>query len=219
MQDTDFNSKNLLQVIDNQYFGCINYYSSLFKNINVKIEQCDNYQKMTFRNRCTIVGSNGLVDLSIPVVGGRNKKQLMRDVKIDYSQAWQRQHIKTISSCYGKAPFYDYYITDIIKLLNCQSFFLFDFNWEIMLWLKKIMQIPVEISFTENFIYNYNQELIIDNRNKWLPKNFLQNDNVIKYLQVFEDKFGFQKNVSVIDLLFCEGPNAKNLLKSNAYSI
>ena len=219
MQDNDFNLKKITQIVDCQYFGCVNYYSSLFKCTNVKIEQFDNYPKMTFRNRCTIVGSNGRVDLSIPVVGGRNKRQLMRDVKMDYSQAWQRQHIKTINSCYGKAPFYDYYISDIVKLLNCQSVFLFDFNWEIIIWLKKIMQIPTEISLTENYICNYDQELITDNRNRWLPKNFMQIDDSIKYLQVFEDKIGFQKNVSILDLLFCEGPNAKNLLKSNAVPI
>ncbi|MBC7652570.1 MAG: WbqC family protein, partial [Deinococcales bacterium] len=172
MQNSNLIIKNITQVIDNQYFGCVNYYSSLFDVINVKMEQCDNFQKMSFRNRCTIISSNGLVDLSIPVVGGRNKKQLMRDVKIDYTQAWQRQHIKTITSCYGKAPFFEYYINDIDKLLKCQSFFLFDFNLEIMLWLKKIIQIPIDILFTENFVAHYDQDSIIDNRNKWLPKNF-----------------------------------------------
>lgn len=215
MQNSNLITKNITQVIDNQYFGCVNYYNSLFNVINVKIEQCDNYQKMSFRNRCTIISSNGLVDLSIPVVGGRNKKQLMRDVKIDYTQAWQRQHIKTITSCYGKAPFFEYYINDIDKLLKCQSFFLFDFNLEIMLWLKKIIQIPIDILFTENFVAHYDQDSIIDNRNKWLPKNFQLANNVIKYQQVFEEKIGFQKNVSIIDMLFCEGPNTKNLLQSN----
>ena len=205
-----------MQIIDYQYFGSINYCNTLFKFLNTEIELFDNYQKMSFRNRCTVVGSNGLVHLSIPVVGGRNKKQLMRDVKIDYSQAWQRQHIKTITSCYGKAPFFEYYINDMEKLIKCQSIFLVDFNWEIMLWLKMIIQIPTEISFTENFITDYNSKNIVDNRNKWLPNKIIIDDDVIKYQQVFEDKIGFQKNVSIIDLLFCEGPNAKNLLKSNA---
>jgi hypothetical protein len=215
MLNENYGLNNVLQVIDCQYFGCVSYYTGLFQYSNNEIEQFDNYQKMSFRNRCTIVGSNGLVDLSIPVVGGRNKKQLMRDVKIDYSQAWQRQHIKTINSCYGKAPFYEYYINDIEKLIKCQSVFLFDFNWKIMLWLKKIIQITTDINFTKTFVANYVEEFIIDNRNKWVPKNYQLIDGVIKYQQVFEDKIGFQKNVSIIDLLFCEGPNAKHLLKSN----
>ncbi len=217
MLNNNFINKKITQIIDNQYFGSINYYSTLFKFLNTEIELFDNYQKMSFRNRCIVVGSNGLVHLSIPVVGGRNKKQLMRDVKIDYSQAWQRQHIKTITSCYGKAPFYEYYINDIEKLIKCQSIFLVDFNWEIMLWLKRIIQIPTEISFTENFIAEYNSKNIVDNRNKWLPNKFIIDEDVIKYQQVFEDKIGFQKNVSIIDLLFCEGSNAKNLLKSNVF--
>ena len=106
--NSNFNKIKIIQIVDYQYFGSINYCNTLFKFLNTEIELFDNYQKMSFRNRCTVVGSNGLVHLSIPVVGGRNKKQLMRDVKIDYSQAWQRQHIKTITSCYGKAPFFEY---------------------------------------------------------------------------------------------------------------
>ncbi|MBC7720561.1 MAG: WbqC family protein [Pedobacter sp.] len=216
MENDDLILKNIIQVIDNQYFGCVSYYNSLFWYSNTKIERCDNFQKMSFRNRCTIAGSNGLVNLTIPVVGGRNKKQLMQDVKIDQTQAWQLQHFKTILSCYGKSPFFEFYRDDVEKLLKCQDIFLFDFNFKILIWLKKILQLPGEIEVTNNFIVSYDSSDIIDNRNKWLPKNFQQADShSIIYQQVFEGRIGFQKNLSILDLLFCEGPNAKNLLKSN----
>ena len=216
MQNDDLILKKIVQIIDNQYFGCVSYYNSLFKYSNTKIERCDNFRKMSFRNRCTIAGSNGLVNLTIPVVGGRNKKQLMQDVKIDQTQAWQQQHFKTILSCYGKSPFFEFYRDDVEKLLKCQQSFLFDFNFEILIWLKKILQLPGEIEVTDNFIVSYDSSDIIDNRNKCLPKNFQQVDShSIIYQQVFEERIGFQKNLSILDLLFCEGPNAKNLLKGN----
>ena len=216
MQNLDFIIKNNAQVIENQYLGSVYYYSDLFRYTNTKIEKCDNFQKMSFRNRCTIAGSNGLVNLTIPVVGGRNKKQLMQDVKIDQTQAWQQQHFKTILSCYGKSPFFEFYRDDVEKLLKCQQSFLFDFNFEILIWLKKILQLANEIGVTNYFIANYDSNYITDNRNKWLPKNFQQGGNhSIIYPQVFEERIGFQKNLSILDLLFCEGPNAKNLLKGN----
>ncbi len=216
MENNNFISKNSTQIIDNQYFGCVSYFNSLFNYSNTKIERCDNFQKMSFRNRCIIAGSNGLVHLTIPVVGGRNKKQLMKDVKIDQTQAWQQQHFKTILSCYGKSPFFEFYRDDVEKLLKCQQVFLFDFNFDILIWLKKALQLPTEIGVTDSFIVQYDNADIIDNRNKWLPKNFQQDEkHNITYLQVFENRIGFQKNLSVLDLLFCEGPNARNLLESN----
>ncbi len=215
MQNNNLILINNTQIIDSQYFGCVNYHSSLFNCTNTKIERCDNFKKMTFRNRCTIVGSNGLVSLTIPVVGGRNKKQLMQDVKIDYTQGWQNQHIKTICSCYGKAPFFEHYRDGVVKLLKWQPIFLFDFNFEILIWLKKILQLTNEIVVTENFISNYEVINIVDNRNKYLPKNFQLKKSSIIYPQVFEEKIGFQTNLSILDMLFCEGPNAKNLLNTN----
>lgn len=215
MQNNIFYTNKNLQIVDSQYFGCINYYNSLFNYSNTEIEQFDNFQKMSFRNRCTIAGSNGLIDLTVPVVGGRNKRQLMKDVKIDYSQGWQKQHIKTINSCYGKSPFYEYYKDSIEKLLKCQYFFLIDLNMEILIWLKKMLQVPNDISFTRTYLIYDEKEKIINNRNKYLPNNFQSQEISINYSQVFEEKIGFQSNLSILDMLFCEGPNAKNLLNIN----
>jgi hypothetical protein len=215
MKLDNFNLKKSSQIIDSQYFGCINYYKNLFNYTDNIIEVFDNYQKMSFRNRCTLAGSNGLVDLSIPIVGGRKKKQLMRDVKIDYNQTWQQQHIKTIRSCYGKSPFFEYFILDIEKMLKCQHHFLLDLNQVIFFWVKKIIQLQANISFSEDFVVDYSLLDIFDNRNKYLPKNFQQQSDSVIYSQVFEDRIGFYPNLSILDILFCEGPNTKHLLKGN----
>ncbi|MFC4233498.1 WbqC family protein [Parasediminibacterium paludis] len=207
--------KNFIQIADSQYFGSVNYYNNLFKHTNTIIELFDNYQKMSFRNRCTLIGSNGLIDLSIPIVGGRNKKQLMCEVKIDYSQPWQQQHIKTIKSCYGKSPFFEYFIFDIETLLKCQYNSLVDLNTALLNWTKKIVKLNNTISFSEAYQAKEVLNGIVDNRNLFMPKDFQKQVGIIKYTQVFESKIGFKPNVSILDMLFCEGPAAKNLLKGN----
>jgi hypothetical protein len=213
--ESDFFYKETNQIADSQYFGSVNYYNNLFRYTNTIIEVFDNYQKMSFRNRCTLVGSNGLIDLSIPIVGGRNKKQLMCEVKIDYSQPWQQQHIKTIKSCYGKSPFFEYFIFDIEKLLTCQYNSLVDLNTTLLNWTKKIVKLDNTISFSKAYQAKEVLNYIVDNRNLFMPKDFQKQVGIIKYTQVFESTIGFQPNVSILDMLFCEGPAAKNLLKGN----
>jgi len=212
---SDFILENTTQIADSQYFGSVNYYKNLFKHTNTIIEVYDSYQKMSFRNRCTLAGSNGLIDLSIPIVGGRNKRQLMGEVKIDYSQPWQQQHIKTIKSCYGKSPFFEYFIFDIEKMLKCQYDSLVDLNTELLNWTKKIVKLSNVINFSTAYTASEALEDIIDNRNLFMPKDFQMQKDIIKYTQVFEAKIGFQPNLSILDMLFCEGAATKSLLKSN----
>lgn len=212
---SDFILKKFIQIADSQYFGSVNYYKNLFTHTDTIIEVFDNYQKMSFRNRCTLAGSNGLIDLSIPIVGGRNKRQLMGEVKIDYSQPWQQQHIKTIKSCYGKSPFFEYFISDIEKMLKCQYNSLVDLNAELLYWTRKIVKLNNVISFSTAYQASEALEDITDSRNLFMPKDFQKQEDIIKYTQVFEGKIGFQPNLSILDLLFCEGPAAKNFLKGN----
>lgn len=196
------NSKIL---IENQYFGCIYYYLSLFKYSNIEIESCEWYQKMSFRNRCILYGSNGLITLSVPLEDGRNQRRLIKDVKIDYSAPWHQRHWKSIQSVYGKSPFFEYYASPLKGLLEKKQIFLFDLNTEIFHWLKKILKIEGEISFSET----YQKDVlagVVDYRNKWLPKNFQEEKSRFNYPQPFEEHLGFQHNLSILDFLFNEGP-------------
>ncbi|MFP5039991.1 WbqC family protein [Parasediminibacterium sp. JCM 36343] len=203
-------------IIENQYFAPVNYYVALFENTHCKIEQFEAYQKMSFRNRCIVVGSNGLINLTIPVEGGRNSRQLVKDIKISYSEAWQDRHWKAIVSSYAKAPFFEYYKHVAEKLIKKQDAFLLDKNMAILAWLKKVFHLPTEIELTNEYVDTMSVGEK-DFRNHWLPKNYKDVDSSqVVYNQVFESKLGFKKNASIMDLLFCEGPNAKDLLKAAA---
>lgn len=201
-------------VIEYQYFGSINYIKTLFHFSHVQFEVCETFQKMSFRNRMVLAGSNGLVSLSVPLEKGRDQKQLLKDVRISYSLPWQQQHWRTIESCYNRSPFYEYYRNWLEGFYNRRPVFLLDLNLEIMEWLVKQLKPSANITTTGEFIARYPAE-ITDYRNRWLPRNFQDMETGISYRQVFEDRIGFRKNLSILDLLFCEGPGARNLLSGN----
>ncbi len=201
-------------LIESQYFGTITYFNTLFQYTNIKIEQYENYQKMSFRNRCVVMGSNGTVNLSVPLDKGRNQKQLMKDVKISYAGNWQVQHFRTLESCYSRSPFFEFYRDGIWDLLQKQPIFLLDQNMAILEWLQKVLKLTASISLTESYLKEPTNE-VVDSRNSILPKNASNLLSPIQYTQVFEDRLGFQPNLSILDMLFCCGPNANTLLKDN----
>ncbi len=201
-------------IVEIQYFTTIDTVKTLIEKKHVRIEQYEHFQKMSFRNRCIISTANGLTLLTVPIKGGREQKALIRDVKINNSEPWQRTHMRTLISAYSKAPFFHYYICDIEILLNSTEKYLFDLNLKILSFIIKVLKIKVSVQLTSEYKLEYLDAL--DMRNKILPKNFQKDRENWKprYSQVFEDRLGFQPNLSILDLLFCEGPNAINLLTS-----
>ncbi len=205
-------------IIEYQYFGSINYINTLFQFSHIKFEVCESFQKMSFRNRMVIAGSNGLVNLSVPLEKGRDQKQLIKDVRISYSLPWQQQHWRTLESCYNRSPFYEFYRDGLESLYSKKPVFLLDLNREIRDWLWKVLKIPSVFSETGNYEAVFSND-ITDKRSHWLPKNFQLEPQSLTYQQVFQDRIGFQSNLSILDLLFCVGPSAHSLLKGNVLSI
>lgn len=116
------NFKNETLLVDIQYFGTINWIFTSFQYSNIEIEQYETYQKMSFRNRCVVLGGNGPVNLSVPLEKGRGQKTLMKDVKICWRGNWQVQHWRTIESGYNRSPFFDYYRDGLWDLLQKKRF-------------------------------------------------------------------------------------------------
>lgn len=206
-------TENIEQIlIDNQYFGTVNYINILFQFSNIKIEQYESYQKMSFRNRCMVAGSNGVVNLSVPLVKGRGQKLLMKDVRISHADNWQVQHWRTIESCYSRSPFFEFYRDAVLGLLEKKENFLLDMNMRILEWLQSTLKFPGRLSLTEEYRREYPAGTL-DLRNTMLPKNFGLSSTGLRYTQVFEDRIGFVPNLCVLDLLFCCGPQANSYLK------
>ncbi|MDB5211387.1 MAG: hypothetical protein JWQ30_2214, partial [Sediminibacterium sp.] len=205
------NIKNIEHlIIDIQYFGTINYINTLFQFSNIKIEQYESYQKMSFRNRCMVAGSNGLVNLSVPLEKGRGQKELMKDVRISHSANWQVQHWRTIESCYSRSPFFEFYRDAVWGLLEKKETFLLDLNLSILEWLKSVLKMQYSLCLTDTYVKEYPPE-VTDLRNTEFPKNYQNSPRDLRYTQVFEDRIGFVPNISILDLIFCCGPSAKSI--------
>ncbi len=172
---------------------------------------------MSFRNRCMVAGSNGVVNLSVPLEKGRGQKELMKDVRISHSANWQLQHWRTIESCYSRSPFFEFYRDAVWGLLEKKETFLLDLDLSILEWLKSVLKMQYSLSLTDTYLKEHPPE-VIDLRNTEFPKNYQDRLPDLRYTQVFEDRIGFVPNLSILDLLFCYGPSAKPLLEQNRSS-
>ena len=202
-------------IVDLQYFAPVILYKNLYNSSNITFEQCEYYQKMSFRNRCQIVGAEGLINLSVPLVKGRDQKTLMKDVKISDLQPWQARHWKTIVSCYSRSPWFEFYRDELEALYKKPFGWLVDWNRACFEWTLGRLKMPVSVSLTEVYRNEYDPAEWMDWRGQLLPKNREQGagETPLRYRQVFEERIGFIPNLSILDLLFCEGKEAATLLK------
>jgi len=201
-------------LLSTAYFAPIQCYSKLVWYEDVFIERHENYNKQSYRNRCTIYTANGLLDLVVPVAKTGELKMPITEVEISYDTLWQKLHFKAIESAYRRSPFYEYYIDELMTFFNTRHRYLYEFNMQILRTVCSLMKIPFRVQ--ESHEYMKPSEEIIDLRNGIHPKtNRRQTDvNYVppKYTQVFADKWGFKPNLSILDLLFNTGPEGKELL-------
>jgi hypothetical protein len=191
----------LQKIFSIAYFPPIDYVFEMKNADHVFVESYENYQKQTYRNRATILTGNGLQDLIIPVV--RSSVKVIKEIQIDNSVAWQRNHWKTIESAYNNSPYFLYYRDFFEPFFQKKQLFLFDFNLELLHLLRNLFHINNRISLTENFgVFPNNSE---DYRNYFLPKNRTFRPKNIEYQQVFADRYHFSENLACIDFLFTRG--------------
>ena len=195
------------------YFHNIAHYALMVKsNGKFALEVQDNYQKQTFRNRCDILAANGKLSLTIPVIYSQKKRQLTKDVRIFNEVNWQSQHLKSLQSAYRMSPFYEFYEDDLLPLFERKYDFLLDFTMTCFDLINSLLEIDFDFKKTEN--YQVNSEEIIDFRHLVQPKKSDFKNQ--RYAQVYEQKFGFIENLSILDLLFNEGPVSMNYLTAEA---
>ena len=165
---------------------------------------------MTFRNRCIISGANGLINLTVPIEGGRNQHTPMRDLKISNKENWQANHWKSIMSAYNKSPWFDHYRDDLEQLYKNRYELLWDWNMECFRWICDRMAIKLEVELADRYVAKYDVGEFEDWRNRLRPATINKEfPNPPKYHQVFSDRFGFIPNLSILDYLFCAGPRLR----------
>ena len=198
------------------YFAPVHFYARFLQHTCVYIEQYENFAKQTYRNRCVILGSNGPVSLIVPVVKGRGPKVLITDLQISYDEGWQRNHWQTIVSAYNSSPYFEYYQDELLPFYQKKTKFLLDYNLKIHATLCDFLEIENPVKLTTDFECVPDETLNL--REVISPKNRRKSDPAFiarEYTQVFTEKFGFLPNLSILDLLFNEGPNSYTLLQQS----
>jgi len=187
------------------YFPNIAHFVAMVKSDSVCFEVCDNYQKQSYRNRTEIYGANGKLALTVPVSYSQKNRQLYKDVKIANEDDWQLQHLKSLQSAYSMSPFFEFYIDDLMPLFETKFDFILDLNLKCFEILQDSLQLELNVS--ESTVFEKDALNKIDFRP--LAKRNYQANNLEYYTQVFSEKYGFISNLSILDLLFNEGPNTE----------
>lgn len=204
-------------VIHPGYFAPIDLFSVYLNAEEILWENEDNYQKQTYRNRQYIYGANGRLLLNIPVLHARTsdgKRQKYKDVQIKYDENWQSIHWKSLQSAYKSSPFFEFYADELQPLYQNKYKFLLDFNYKCWETLLNCLQIEEKNSKqTNRFLDTYNvKNNCVDNRYLIKAKRKSQFE-VQSYPQVFQEKHGFIPNLTILDVLFNEGPQTVSYLK------
>ena len=196
------------------YLPCIQFFSKIIQG-KVYLEHCENYTKGSYRNRCHIASAQGVQVLSIPLRGGKHQQQSIREVRISNDTPWNTQHWTAIKSAYGKSPFFEYYADELFSIFKKKYEFLWDWNWELLQKLLPLLQVNADLEYTSEY-QKITPSSVLDFRNGISPKphKALPDSNFTpyKYGQVFEAENGFLPNLSILDLLFCTGPEASFIL-------
>ncbi len=200
--------------IESQYFGSVDYIKQLVKANDVVIDIHEPFKKMGNRNRTSIVSANGPLLLTVPLQDGRDQKKAIKDVEICNQQNWQIKHLKAITSCYKRSPFFEYYESGLHDLLHTKHRYLVDLNMCLIHWLEKVLKTQFNISKTIELI-PFLDPNFIDVRDNSNTNNPSQNIVNQVYPQVFMDKIDFVPNASMLDLLFCMGPASNIYLKDS----
>lgn len=206
-----------IALLQTTYFGPIQWYQKLNRYDQCLIERFDSYQKQTYRNRCVIATANGLQALTVPVehnsqfsvLDGQWPKangQLVKDLRVSDHNQWRRVHWNALQSAYSESPFFEYYADDIRPFFEKKYAFLVDFNEAIRQKICELIDISPSVEYTSAYVTTADHDFrdVIRAKHPQPDAEF----EIRPYWQVFARKHGFIPNLSVLDLLFCMGPES-----------
>ena len=203
----------MIRLIHPVYFPNILSYALMTTGDKILFEVSDFYEKQTYRNRMYIQSANGKQMLTVPVKHTRTDgKQIYKDVLISYDFNWQKLHWRSLETAYRTSPYFEFYEDDLKPLFEKKFRFLVELNLETFQIINDLLELQITYELTETYREHYNNAMDI----RFL-KNAKNEPAVIKefpqYTQMFFDRHDFMPNLSILDLIFMEGPNAVNYLE------
>lgn len=197
-----------MTVFPTAYFGSIGYFKELVQYDVIFIETKEHFPKQTYRNRCDILSSDGILSLSIPVKKNSGNKTHTDDILLSNDENWKIRHWRSIKTAYQSSPYFDHYGMEVEELLNDSTQNLLEFNVKITKRIIKWLDIKVDIKFTTDFY----PPIENDYRMSLIAKNSFKNIEPAPYIQVFPDANSYRDSLSILDAIFCLGPMARKLL-------
>ncbi len=190
------------------YFGSIAYFQEMVKHDAILIEAKEHFPKQTYRNRCDIVSSDGILSLSIPTKKKNGSKTATEDIELSNDENWRIRHWRAINSAYHSAPFFDYYGIEVKEILMNDELNFLNYQINITKRILSWLDLSIEIDTTKEF-HSIKEN---DYRMNLVGKNNFQNIEPSPYIQVFPGENHYKKSLSILDAIFCEGPLARNLI-------
>lgn len=188
------------------YLPSIEYFSKILNHKdNILIENTENFQKQSYRNRAIIHSPNGALNLIVPVIKGSKNHTLVKDVRISYDFKWQRLHWMSLQTSYRSSAYFEYYEDELINFYEKKWEFLFDYNEELLQLMNRFLKININYNYTNSFEATYPE--LDDYRESIHPKH-ISDISFKPYFQVFEERNGFIPNLSIVDLIFNQGPQS-----------
>lgn len=209
---------NIHPLLFTAYFPPVSYGCLMIRSQRIIIDTHETFPKQTYRNRCHIYGANGLLSLVVPVVKPNGNHTATQDILIDYSGNWVANHLRAIEAAYSSSPFFEYFIDDITSILKSGTSLLVSLNELIFRFMCDSMSLPCTLEYTQGFIppCSYTG----DYRQTIHPKPSRRDEQMFftpqPYYQVFAAKYGFLPDLSILDLLMNEGPQAPVYLRKSS---
>ncbi len=199
-----------MTILPLSYLPSIEHFAHIAKGDYI-IDLGENYVKRSARNRAEIMTAGGVMQLTVNIRSANRPRQPITSIEIDYSKRWQHQHWMAILSAYKCSPFFDYYADELEPIFNAKYEKLVDLNLAMTKCIMKLMGLPPELKCSEGYVECLEGDL--DLRVKRCAT--LSDAQQTPYIQVFSDRIPFAANLSILDLLFCEGPNALGYILSH----
>ena len=191
------------------YFPSISHYVAMLQASSITFEVEDNFQKQTNRNRMYIYSPNGVQLLNIPIKHSKEAHQKYKDVRIENDFGWQKNHFKSLEAAYRTSPFFEYFEDDFRPLFEKNHEFLMDLNFEIFELVNSALGIKLPFEKTTEYLHEVSDKSDF----RYLVNGKKDTTIIEPYTQVFDNKYGFINNLSILDLLFNEGRYAVDYLK------
>ena len=189
-------------ILPSAYMGSVSYFAQLLRGDYV-IDTGEHFIKRSQRNRAVILSANGPLALTVNVEHANTPRRPMRDVRIDYSKRWQHRHWVSIVSAYRSAPYFDYYAPAIEPFYRRVWRYLLDYNMEYTAALLRMLGGTGPLRVSESYVEAADGDTDLRPRHSEGPTGPVE-----PYIQVFSDRMPFVPDLSVLDLVMCEGPAA-----------